>query len=83
MIGFVIDRTNFEKVKSLIDGIDQADALGQQLKGADAAMADTVNAFGDFVMNVAGIEDGSMAADRFGLIEATLDSALASAEPIS
>ena len=83
MIGFVIGETNFEQVKALIDGIDESDALDEQMKGPDAAVADAVNAVGDFVVNIAGGENGSMAGEWFGFIEAALNSALASVEAIS
>jgi hypothetical protein len=39
-------------MKSLVDGADEADASGKEMKGADAAIADGVNAIGDFVTSV-------------------------------
>ena len=83
MIGFVIGEMNLEHMEALVDAIDETDLLGEQMKSADAAVADTVNALGNLVVNVGGREDGPMAADRSGFIETTLDSALASTEAIS
>ena len=83
MIGFVIGEVNLEQMKALVDEVDQPDFLGEQVKGADAAVADAVHTLGDFVVDVAGGKDGTIAANGFGFVEATLDSALASAEPIS
>ena len=83
MIGFVIGEMNLEQMEALVDAIDEPDFLGEQMKSADAAVADAVNAIANLVVNVGGREDGPMAADRFGFIEPTLDSALASAEAIS
>ena len=68
---------------ALVDEIDEPDLLGEQMKGADTAIADGVNAVGNLVVNVGGGEDGPIATDRFGLIEAALNSALVSAEAIS
>ena len=83
MIGFVIEHVNLEEMEFAIDGIDEAETLGEEMKGADAAMADAVNAVGDFVVDVAGREDGSMAAVGFGFIEPALDTTLVSVQAIS
>ena len=83
MIGFVVKHVNLEEMEFTIDGVDEADALGEKMKGADAAVADAVHAFGDFVVDVAGGEDGAIRAAGFGFIEPTLDPALVSVEAMS
>ena len=70
-------------MKSIIDAIDEPDLVREQMKGADAAEADAVDAVGNLVANVGGREDGPIAANRFGFVEPTLNSALVSAEAIS
>jgi len=55
---------NLEEMEFAIDGIDEADALSEEMKGADAAVADAVNAIGDFIVDVAGGEDRPITADR-------------------
>ena len=83
MIGFVIGLMNDKQMEIAIDGVDESDAACEEMEGADAAMADAVNAVGDFVVNIAGGENGSMAGEWFGFIEAALNSALASVKAIS
>jgi WD40 repeat protein len=83
MIGFVVGRLNLEQMESSVDGIGESDALGEQMESADAAIADGVNAVGDFVVDVGGGEDGAIAAHGFGFVESSLDSALVSTEPLS
>ena len=40
MIGFVIGQVELEQMQALVDGVDQANALGQQVDGANAAARD-------------------------------------------
>ena len=83
MIGFMVKHVNLEEMEFAIDGVDEADALGEEMKGADAAVADAVNTLGDFVVDVAGGEDWAIRAAGFGFIEPTLDTALVSVEAMS
>lgn len=83
MVGFVIREMNLEQMEASIDGIGEPDAIGEQMKSADAAIVDGVNAVGDIVVDVRGGEDGSIAAHGFGFVESSLDSALVSTEPLS
>ena len=83
MIGFVVEHVNLEEMEFAINGVDKADALGEEMKGADAAVADAVHAIGDFVVDVAGGEDGAIGGAGFGFIEPTLDAALVSVEAMS
>lgn len=73
MIGFGVGQVDFEEMKFAIDGVDEA----------DAAVADAMNAVGDFVADIAGGEDGPMTAAGFGFVEAALDTALVSVQAIS
>ena len=66
----------------MVDRIDEADALGQQVESANAAMADAMHAVSDLVVDVAGGQHGPRAVDAFGFIEPTLHPALASAESL-
>ena len=59
MIGFVIRQVDLEQVDVVVDGVNEADASSEQVKGAKAAVGNAVDAFGDFVVDVAGGEDGS------------------------
>jgi hypothetical protein len=77
MIGLVVGHVDFEQVQVLVDGIDEADALGQQVKRADAAVADAMNAVGDFIVNVGRGEGGPVGVAEPFLIESSFDSALA------
>jgi len=83
MIGFVVWQVNLEQMEFAIDGIDEAEALGEEMKSADATVADAVHAVGDFVVDVAGGEDGPMAANGFAFIEPALHTALVSVQAIS
>jgi len=80
MIGFVIGEMNLEQVQFAIDGVDESNASSQQVKRADAAVRDAVNAVGNFVVNVAGREDGPIAATGFAFVKPALKTALASVE---
>src|SRR5450432_4175314 len=70
-------------MKSLVDGVDEANASGKEMKGADAAIADAMNAVGDFVMYAACGEDGPITTDGFGFVEPTLHTALVSVQTMS
>ena len=81
MIGFVIRQMNLEKLESFVDGVNEADASGQQVKGAHAAVGDAMHALSDFVMDVAGAEHGMGTIAKFGFVEPVLDLALAGGQP--
>jgi len=83
VIGFMVRHVNDEQVQSLIDGVDETDASCEQMESADAAVADAVNAVGDFVVDVGRGKHGPMAAEWFAFVEASLDTALASVEAMS
>ena len=53
------------------------DVLGELMKESDAAVTQTMNAFGDFVTQVAAAEDGSRVLGKFGFVESAFDFALA------
>jgi hypothetical protein len=58
MVGFMVGQMAFEQMKVLVDGLRQADALGQQVDGADAATGDGVVAVGQVAVDVLGREYG-------------------------
>ena len=83
VIRFVIRQMDLEQVQPLVDGVDEANAFGEKVKGADAAVSDGAVALADLVMDVAGGEDGSVRGDRRPLaarpfFEPPLNSPLAS-----
>ena len=61
MIGFAIGQADLEDGQAGIDGVDQADVAGELMKEGDAAVAEAMDAVGDFVAEVAAGEDGSRA----------------------
>ena len=77
MIGFVVGHMKDEQVQVLVDRIDEADALGEQVKSADAAMTDAMNAVSDFVVDVGGGEHGSLGVAESFFVESAFNSALA------
>jgi hypothetical protein len=79
----MVRHVNDEQVQSPIDGVDETDAAREQLESADAAVADAVNAVGDFIVNVRRGKNRPIVTDRFGFIEPTLHTALASVEAMS
>ncbi len=82
VIGFVIGQVQLEQMQTLIDRLDQTVASRQQMHGADAAAVDAAPFGRHFVINVAGSELRFEAEREILLIEATLDAALASREPV-
>ena len=80
VIGFVIRQMDLEQVQAAVDGVDQAELPGQEVDGADAAVGDAAAAVADFVVDVAGGEHGSGAVAEVGLVEASLDPALAAGQ---
>jgi len=66
-----------EQVQILVDGLDEADALGQQVHSADAAVADGLNAVGDIIVNVGRGEGGPAGVAEPFLVESSFDSVLA------
>jgi hypothetical protein len=77
MVGLVVRLMEEEQVQVLVDGIDEADALGQQVKRADAAVADAMNAVGDFIVDVGRGEGGPAGVAKPFLVESSFDSVLA------
>jgi hypothetical protein len=76
VVGLVVGQVDLQEVQAAVDGVDQAQASGQQVDGADAAGADAAAAAGDLVMDVAGGEHGSVAATDIGPVQAAFDAAL-------
>jgi hypothetical protein len=68
-------------MKAVVDGLNETELLCQGMNGADAAVADTVDAVGSFIVNVGGGEDGSMATTKVIFVESSLDATLAVFQP--
>ena len=77
VIGLVIGEVDFEQVQLIVDGLNEADASGQEVEGADAAVGDAAVAVGDFVMDVGGREDGLVDVVELGLVEPSVNPTLA------
>jgi hypothetical protein len=73
---------HLEKMEFLVDGVNEADASGQQVEGADAAVGNAVNALGDFIKNVAGTQHRFGDISEFGFVESVLDLAFAVGQPM-
>ena len=61
MIGFVIGQMNLEQVETSVDGLDEAELVGEGMHGADATVADAAGALGDLVVDVASCHHGLFA----------------------
>ena len=81
VVGFVIGQVDLQQMQALVDGVDQADRLRQQVDGADAAASDGAERLRHFVLDVAGAELGLERHGVFGFVEPAHDSALAFVEP--
>ena len=69
-----------EEVQILVDGLDETDALSEQVKGADAAVSDAAAAVGDVIVDVGGGEGGPAGVAEAFLVESAFNSALAVGE---
>jgi hypothetical protein len=67
-------------VQVLIDVIDEADALSEQMKRADAAVGDAARAVGDVIVDIGRGEGGPVGVAEPLLVESAFDSALAVGE---
>src|SRR5271154_3935042 len=71
---------NLEQMQAPIDGIDQADAPGQEMHGPDAAMSQAAHSVSDLIMNVAGREHGSLQIGHDRFVQTPFDATLAVGE---
>lgn len=83
MIGLVIRQMNLEQMQARIDGLDETEAPGQKVDGADAAVNHAALALADLVVDVAGGKDRPIDMGQFRLVEPTLQAALAASELLS
>ncbi len=77
MIGLVIGHMHLEQVQTMIDGLGEAELLGHEMDGAEAAIADGTTAFAEFVMDITGSELRPIAAWQPSFIQPALDATLA------
>jgi hypothetical protein len=77
MVGFVIRHVNDEQVQVLVDGLDEANPLGEQMKSADTTMGDAAATVGDLIVDVGGREGRPAGVAEPFLVESAFDSVLA------
>jgi hypothetical protein len=53
---------NLQQVQAPVDGVDQAEAAGEEVDGTDAADGDAAGTVGDLLVNVARSHDRLVAA---------------------
>jgi hypothetical protein len=73
----MVGPVHLQKVQTPVDGLDQTDASGQKVHGANAAVSETAAALGYLIVDVAGREHGLIAFGQDALVEPSFDSALA------
>ena len=84
MIRFVVGKMNFENVKFFINGIDEANVLGEFMEKWDASKADSLGAITEIkVKGIAPFEDGFVTSGNFGFIESMEDLTLAGGKLIA
>ncbi len=69
-----------EEHEPSVDGLGEAEPVGQGVQGADAAVGDAAVALADLIADVGGGEHGPLAAFEVELVEPAFDSALASVQ---
>ena len=77
VVRFMIGEMELEQMKPGVNCVDQADALGEQMKCADAAMRDGLDASAELVMDIASGEGRHSRVEFTFLFEPPFDSALA------
>jgi hypothetical protein len=68
---------NFENAQPGVDGVDEANIACQFVEESDAAKAQTMDAFGHLIVEIAAGEDGPRLLGKLSLVETALDFALA------
>jgi hypothetical protein len=72
---------DLQQLQPLVDRLDQAKALGQQVHGSKAATGDRANLRGRFVLDIAGLELGLEGHGVFAFVEPSRDSGLEFVQP--
>ncbi len=80
VIGLVVGQMDLEQNQPAVNGLGKPEPLREGMNGTDAAVGDAAIALADLVMDVAGGEHRPLAAFEVELVEASLDSALASVQ---
>jgi hypothetical protein len=70
-------------VQVAVDGLGQAASLGEHVEGPDAAAGDPATPIAEFIVDVAGGEDGPAAISSGDILEPFVNSALAFGQPFS
>src|SRR5262249_23651153 len=71
---FVVGEMPLEQMEVAVDIVDQASPAGQQEHGADATRGESLDAIGQFVMDVAGGDHGLIALWAGAILDAVEDS---------
>jgi hypothetical protein len=66
-----------EQLQASVDGLGQAKLSGKGMDGSDASDGESAGPLGNFIMDVAGSQDGLGAATEVVFVEASLDASLA------
>ena len=81
MIGIVIREVYLQDVQTSIDGVNQADVLGEFVESGDAAEGRAIDAVVEFEVKVStATKDGLGEVGKFAFVEASLDESFAGAE---
>src|SRR5262249_37242987 len=77
MVGLVIRQMDLERVQPAVDDVRQAEALHEEMDGADATATEPVAACAEFVVDVACGKLRVLAVWQLTFVEAALDASLA------
>ena len=80
VVGLVVGEVAFEEMEVVIDVGDQPGPACHQEHGADAAGGQSLDAIGEFVVDVGGGDHGAFALGTGAVLDAAEDSPLASAQ---
>ena len=81
VVGIGVRQVQFEQMQALINGVAEADVLGEFMEQGDAAEGGAIDALIEFEMKVAAAaKDGLGAIGEFGFVEASPDGAFARVE---
>jgi hypothetical protein len=81
MVGIGVRQVQFEHMQALIDGVDEANVLGEFVEQGNATKGETIDAVVEFEVEItAAAKDGLGAIGKFGFVKASLDDSLACSE---
>ena len=80
MVRLGVGETNLENGEASVDGVDEAYVACQLVEERNAAIAQTVDAFGNLIAEIAAGQDWAGLLGKLGFVEAALDFALAGSQ---